>query len=299
MSSLDIHQLEIFAKVTELKSFSKAAREMYLTQPTISQHIQALEDYLDTKLLDRLGKEVVPTKAGELLYGYAKQLTAVRREAQQALDYFLGKKGGHLTLGASTIPGEYILPPLLGVFKKEYPAMSITLRIGDTEDIVGELLSRRIELGIIGAKVVSPRLHYTPFVEDELIVVVPQGHHWWSRRSIAIEELTREPFIMRESGSGTRLSMEKRLVAGGITTDDLNIIAEVGSTTAVKQAIKARLGISLISQRAVEEEIQRKEFKKVPIKKVRFERTFFIIRDKKQTISPPCKALLPFLTAKG
>jgi DNA-binding transcriptional LysR family regulator len=298
MSLLDIHQLEIFAKVSELRSFSKAAKEMYLTQPTISQHIHALEEYLGTKILDRLGKEVVPTKAGEILYRYAKQITSVRAEAQQALDHFLGKKSGHLTLGASTIPGEYIVPSLLGEFKKHYPAISITLRIGDTEEIVNELLARKIEFGIIGAKIVNPRLQYTPFVEDELIVVVPQGHRWWNRRSIDIDELTDEPFIMREEGSGTRISMEKRLQHHGITADNLNIIAEVGSTTAVKQAIKAKLGISLISARAVEEEIKSKQFKKVPIKRVHFIRTFFIIRDKKQTISPPCKALIPFLTAQ-
>lgn len=296
MSLLDIHQLEIFAKVTELRSFSKAAREMYLTQPTISQHIHALENYLGTKLLDRLGKEVLPTKAGEILYRYAKQMTTVRTEAQQALDHFLGKKSGHLTLGASTIPGEYILPSLLGQFKKNYPEISITLRIGDTEEITDALIARKIELGVVGAKVANPRLQYTPFVEDELIAVVPKGHRWWHRRSIAIEELTREPFIMREAGSGTRISMEKRLLSAGVTLESLKIIAEVGSTTAVKQAIKAKLGVSIISARAVEEEIKGKHFKKVPLKKVRFIRTFFIIRDKKQTISPLCNALIHFLT---
>ena len=103
---LDIQQLEIFTKVVELKSFSRAAREMYLTQPTISQHISALEHHLGTKLLDRMGKEVVLTKAGEILYRYATKITALKEEAQQALDHFIGKKSGRLILGASTIPGE-------------------------------------------------------------------------------------------------------------------------------------------------------------------------------------------------
>lgn len=293
---LDIHQLEIFTKVAELKSFSKAAQEMYLTQPTVSQHISSLESYLGTKLFDRLGKEVALTKAGEILYRYAKQITALRGEAQQALDHFLGKKTGHLVLGASTIPGEYILPPLLGQFKTAYPSIRITLKIGDTEEIVGELLNGTIELGVIGAKITHTRLKYSPFVEDELIVVVPKGHRWWQRKSIDVQELADEPFIMREEGSGTRISMEKRLHKLGISSDDLKIIAEVGSTTAVKQAIKANLGISLISERAVEEEIRLKLLKKIPIKKVRFNRTFFIIQDKKRTASPLCKALTNFLS---
>jgi DNA-binding transcriptional LysR family regulator len=293
---LDIHQLEIFTKVAKLKSFSKAAQEMYLTQPTVSQHISSLENYLGIKLLDRLGKEVALTKAGEILYPYAKQMTALRGEAQQALDHFMGKKTGHLVLGASTIPGEYILPPLLGQFKTLYPEIRITLRIGDTEEIVTELLGGTIEFGIIGAKIIHTRLKYSHFVEDELIVVVPKGHRWWQKKSIDVQELADEPFIMREEGSGTRISMEKRLHKLGVSSDDLKIIAEVGSTTAVKQAIKSDLGISLISERAVEEEIRLKLFKKIPIKKVSFKRTFFIIRDKKRTASPLCKALIQFLS---
>ena len=293
---LDIHQLKIFTKVAELKSFSRAAQEMYLTQPTVSQHMSSLESYLGTKLFDRLGKEVALTKAGEILYRYAKQITALRGEAQQALAHFLGKKTGHLVLGASTIPGEYILPTLLGQFKITYPEIKITLRIGDTKEIIGELLGGTIEFGIVGARVTHNRLKYSTFVEDELIVVVPKGHRWWQKKSIDVQELTDVPFIMREAGSGTRISMEKRLRKLGVSSDDLKIIAEVGSTTAVKQAIKANLGISLISERAVEEEISLKVFKKIPIKKVNFKRNFFIIRDKKRTASPLCKALINFLS---
>jgi len=268
---------------------------MYLTQPTISQHITSLESHLETKLFDRLGKEVTLTKAGEVLYQYAKQITALRGEAKQALEHFLGKKSGHLILGASTIPGEYILPSLLGEFKTFYPAIRITLRIGDTEEIVNELLNRRIELGIIGAKINNPRLKYFVFIQDELIVVVPRGHQWWKKSFIDVQELTGQPFIMRERGSGTRISMEKSLHELGISTKDLDIISEMGSTTAVKQSIKAGIGISLISERAVEEEIRLKLLKKIPIKNIKFTRTFFIIQDKKRTPSPLGEALTQFL----
>ncbi|MEE8380615.1 MAG: LysR substrate-binding domain-containing protein, partial [Thermodesulfobacteriota bacterium] len=130
-------------------------------------------------------------------------------------------------------------------------------------------------------------------------VAVPKGHRWWRKTSVGVQDLTDEPFIIREAGSGTRISMEKRLHEFGIVTDSLNIIAEVGSTTAVKQAIKANLGISLISERAVEEEINLKLLKKIPIKKVKFTRTFFIIQDKKRTASPLCKALIQFLSEQN
>ena len=292
---LDIHKLEIFSKVAELKSFSKAAHEMYLTQPTVSQHITALEKYLGLTLFDRMGKDVTLTRAGEILYRYAKQITTLTGEARQALDHFMGKKTGHLVLGASTIPGEYILPALLGQFRILYPEIKVTLRIGDTEEIVNALLNGSVELGIIGAKINNARLQYSRFMDDELIVVVPQGHRWWKKSYVDVHELVDEPFIMRESGSGTRISMEKRLHQLGISTDSLNIIAEVGSTTAVKQSIKANLGISLISKRAVEDEIKLKLLKKIPIKKTKFTRTFFIIQDKQRTPSPLCKALSYFL----
>jgi DNA-binding transcriptional LysR family regulator len=209
----------------------------------------------------------------------------------------MGKKSGNLILGASTIPGEYILPQQLGQFKAMYPGIRITIRIGDTGEIIDELLARKIELGIVGAKLVNPRLQFKAFVEDELILVVPKGHRWWKRASIALDELNQEPFIMREAGSGTRLNMEKHLHEHGIATDSLHVIAEVGSTTAVKQAIKARLGISLISERAVGEELKLGIFRKIAIRNVRLPRSFFIIQDKKQTPSPLCAALLQFLAS--
>lgn len=297
MIMLDIHRLEIFAKVAELKSFSKAAKKMFLTQPTVSQHITSLEDFLGIVLFDRLGKEIALTRAGEILYKYAKEITLLTAEARQALDHFKGKKYGHLVLSASTIPGEYILPGLLGKFKIIYPGIRVTLKIGDTEDVVNDVLNAGVELGIVGAKLANQHLQYSRFLDDELILVVPPEHHWWEKTFIEVQDLIKEPFIMREHGSGTRICLEHRLQSIGVSTDKLRIIAEVGSTTAVKQAIKSNLGISLISERAVQEEIQHKTLKKIPIRHVQFTRSFFVVRHKKRTPSPLCKALSTFLSS--
>ncbi len=185
-----------------------------------------------------------------MLYTYAKQITGLRKEAEQALDHFLGRSWSPHS-GRQYHPREYILPPLLGKFKEHYPAIKIHLCIGDTEEIVEELLSRKIETGIIGAKISNSRLQFTPFVEDELILVVPRGHRWWNKTA-TINELADEPFVMREAGSGTRISMEKRLAEYGIATDSLNVITEMGSTTAVKQAIRQSLDF-LFTKRAVDE----------------------------------------------
>lgn len=292
---LDIHRLKIFVRVAEFKNFSKAAQVLYLTQPTVSQHIASLEQFVGLPLFDRTGKEASLTRAGEILYDYARQIIILQDEAEQALNHFRGKKSGHIMLGASNIPGEYILPNLLGIFKKLYPEIQITIRISNTESIVNELLNHTIELGMVGACIKDERLQYSRFVNDELIFIIPRGHRLWSVKKIYQQEVLEEPFVIRERGSGTRMSMEKQLLAAGIRPDRLKIIAEVGSTTAIKEAVKAHLGIALISGRAVTEELKLGIFKKLEVEGLAFTRTFYIVTEKKRTPSPLCKALLKFL----
>ncbi|MEI6125695.1 MAG: selenium metabolism-associated LysR family transcriptional regulator [Pseudomonadota bacterium] len=294
----DLHRLKIFVKIAELKSFSKAALELYLTQPTVSQHISSLEVYFGLPLFDRTGREVTLTGAGEILYRYACQIVTLQKEAEQSLNHFLDKKTGHLIIGASTIPGEYILPELLGLFKKLYPLINITLKIGDTEAIIHSLLDRTIELGVVGARIKDDRLHYSRLCDDELVLIVPQKHPWWNRKEINLRELLEEPFVMRERGSGTRISIEKRLREEGIGPDELRVAAEVGSTTAVKESVRARLGISLVSARAVRSELRYRLLKKVAIKDTAFPRTFYIISDKQRTPSPICSELMQYLQKK-
>ena len=293
---LDTHRLKIFISVAELKSFSRAAKELYLTQPTVSQHITTLESFLGITLLNRTGKGIFLTNEGKTLYKYAKQITALTDEALQSIELLRGKRIGSLTLGASTIPGEFILPNILGNFKKDYPEINISIKISDTKKIIHDLLEHNIEMGVIGAKVPNSALTYTRFLEDELICAVPKGHKWWGLKGkIEISALIKEPFIVRENGSGTQISVAAKLKKLGITKSDLNVVSEVGSTTAVKQSIKSGLGISLVSERALEEELKLKTLKKIPIKDTHFTRTFYIIRNKQSSSSPLSKAFFKFL----
>ena len=145
---MDLWQLNIFCKVIELKSFSKAGRSVHLSQPTISSHIKDLEDHLDCRLIDRLSKEAVPTKAGELLYGYAKRILALRDDAEADLAEFTGILRGRLVIGGSTIPGTYLMPQLIAEFKKQYSDVIVSLKIGDTENIIEGILKGNLELPI-------------------------------------------------------------------------------------------------------------------------------------------------------
>ncbi len=292
---IDVHRLKIFSKVAELKSFSKAAHTMYLTQPTVSQHMASLEDYFALPLFDRGGKEVNLTRAGELLYDYARKITMLTDEAQQTLDQFKGKKCGSVLVGASTIPGEYMLPVFLGSFTVKYPDIRTIITIKDSRDIVEMMLEGQLDLGIVGAKIKHETLHYTRLIDDNLVIVVPQGHPWCDLDKINIQALCNEPFVIRESGSGSRMALGKTLRDAGVNTADLNIVAEVSSNTAIKQAIKSGAGISLISELAVREEVEQGALKKVSIADVSFKRSFYIVQDKKRSQSPVSKTFVSYL----
>ncbi len=292
---LDIHRLKIFAKVADFKSFSKAAQVLYLTQPTVSQHINGLEEYLGLKLFDRLGKEVRLTRAGEILYGFAKQLTTMADETLQALEHFKGIKSGSIIIGASTIPGEYVLPQLLGDFAHRHPGVKTVLHITDSRQTLDELLARNIDVGIVGTKIKKPSLRYTSLLDDEQIVVAPSGHRWPEHDTIELAELCREPFVIRESGSGSRMELGRHLQQAGVSTESLNIAAELGSATAVKQAVKAGMGVALISERAVREELKSRLLKKVGVRGIAFKRAFYLVQDTRRTPSPLIEAFVQFI----
>jgi len=240
---MDIKQLEIFTKIVELKSFSRAAEAIYLTQPTVSGHIQSLEEELGQRLLDRLGREVVPTKAGKVLYEYAKKMVALRDEAGQALDQLMGRMKGEIVIGGSTIPGEYLLPAIIGRFREKYPEITVVLKIGDTVDIVNRVLTGECEVGIVGSRVDDSRLEYREFVKDELVLIASPKYPLPKKGDVTAKELGSIPFVMRERGSGSRMTIEKRLSDMGVDTSKINIVAEMGSTEAVKQAVKSKGGM--------------------------------------------------------
>ena len=292
---MDLWRLHIFCKVVELKSFSKAADAVCLSQPTVSSHIKDLEKYFECELIDRLGRTVAPTKAGELLYAYAEKMTALKENAEKALAEFQGKMKGRITIGGSTIPGVYVLPPLLGKFKQAYPDVTVSLIEGDTAEIIQHTMEGRVELGIVGAKARETQLVQKKIMDDEMILIVPGGHEWAGRDQVALEELIKEPFIMREPGSGTRKTIERVSDKSGDWFARLNVVAEMGSTEAVRQGIKAGVGVSILSECAVTDDLARGSLKKISIEGVSFRRVFYLIVHKHRTQSPLCQAFIKFL----
>jgi DNA-binding transcriptional LysR family regulator len=292
---MDLHQIEIFCTLIKLRSFSRAAETLYLTQPTVSGHIKNLEIDLGVKLLDRLGKRVVPTEAGEVLYRHGQKLLALRDHARQEIAGVSGTISGLLKIGGSTIPGAYVLPAVIGAFKKKYPAVSIQLFIDDTAKVAEAVLDGALHLGVVGAPLSDSRLETRPFMNDELVIAVPAKHPWARKKTVSAGALRGEPFILREKGSGTRRIMEERLEKAGVAIADLDAIAVMGSSDAVRQAVKTGLGISILSIRALRDDIGAGRVSAVRIKGMQLERSFSIVLLKGKSHSPLCQGFLDFL----
>jgi DNA-binding transcriptional LysR family regulator len=293
----DLRQLEIFCKVVELKSFSRAADAVFLAQASVSERIANLEKSIGTVLLDRMGRQIVPTKAGELLYGHALRILDMKKTARLEIEKFLGLKQGEILLGGSTIPGEYILPQIMGKFYEQYPFISVILTVAGSREIEDMVQNGVLELGVVGTGDFNKDITGQKILNDELVLAVNKNHPWATKKSIPMDDLYKEPFILRENGSGTLKVMEKYLKSSsqkGI--DELNIVARLGTSTAIKEAIKANFGVSIISSRAIETEVAAGILKAVKIKGMpAMSRPFYLIRDKRRTVSPLCQAMIDFL----
>lgn len=296
---MDLRQLEIFVKVAELGSFSRAADALFLTQPTVSEHIRTLEDELGLRLLDRLGRGAAVTRGGALLLSYAQRMLALSREARQAMESFQGRMSGDLLVGASTIPGEYILPALIGRFKEKFPDIAITLLIGGSRAVTEWVAEGRAEIGVVGARPAHRSLEYRELFPDDIVLIVSAAHAWHGRKQVTIEELRAEPLLLRERGSGTRTALETALEAAGVDPAGCRMVGEMGSTQAIKQAVKASVGVSLVSRRAVEEECRIGVLWCLRVKNLKISRAFYLATNRERSRSPLAEAFRAFVEAEA
>jgi DNA-binding transcriptional LysR family regulator len=294
---VDLRQLEVFAEVVDARSFSRAAAALGLSQSTVSEHVRALEADLGVRLLDRLGRTTAATPAGARLYGYARRLLALRAEARQALEQFGGEVAGALRVGGSTIPGEYVLPALLGRFRERHPRVTVTLRIGDTRAVAEAVLAGDVEVGVVGARPDHRALQSEPLWPDELTVVVPPGHPWFGRDRVTLADLRAQAFVVREPGSGSRQALEDALEQAGAGLDALRVVAEMGSTGALKEAVKAGLGLALVSRVAVEDEVRHGLLGRVGVSDLPVTRRFHLVVHAARSRSPMARAFLEFVRA--
>ena len=283
MEFIDFKILISFCKLVETKSFSEAARELFITQPALSNHISKLEEYLGVELVERSTKQISLTQAGKIFYKKAKKILKEFNDAKSIIDDLKGIKTGIIDIGASTLPGEYILPKIIKEFVKTYPAVKINLHIKDTFTIIDEIYHGNYDFGIVGSKEKSNNLEFIKLLEDEIFFV------GLNRKSlpekIDISVLKNFPIIAREKGSGTFHAVIQKI--GNI---DEYIKVTAGSLEAVKNFIKTGLGCSFLSIYAIENELKSKIFKIIEINEVTpIKRDFYFVKKRKSTLTPSAK----------
>ena len=277
MASLENFRLVVFRTVAKTLSFRKAAEELYLTQPAVSQQIKALEEDLETQLFDRSGTQVKLTRAGRVLLEHAEQVQALLAQAEHQIAALRGDHAGRLALGASTTIVQYVLPRLLGEFCREHPRVHPTLVSGNTEEIVEALLEQKIALGLIEGPARSRDVKTEPFLKDEMILIAPSAHEWTERGSIPCSDLLTAPLLMRERGSGSRRVIEMALDRQGVKRGALQIAMELDSTEAIKSAVEAGLGVGFVSRWAIAKDLRLgNSFKTIQVDGLRIERDLLV-----------------------
>lgn len=285
---MDFRQLETFVEVAKLKSFSKAADRLFITQPTVTNHIQNLEKELDTLLIDRFGKNVTLTEAGHLLYKYAINILNSCEMAKFDLSAFQGKIKGHLHIYASSVPRKHLLPSILKEFLSNYPDVSFNIEDKDSKKVVKAILDGETDFGIIGAKYSSNNLSYIELMDDKLILIVPNNEDFpFENYSLVDKDIIfKNPLILREEGSGTRNVIENTFLENGLDISKLKTIAYIQDTETIKELVSLGVGISFISEKSVNNDIQLGKYKAFYIKDLNFERTFYFVFHKNRQLSP-------------
>lgn len=292
---MDLWRLKVFCKVISTGGFSSAARELRLTQPSVSSHVKELESHFNCKLIDRINKQAKPTKAGEILYRASRRLIKEYEKIETTLSEYHGRYKGLLSIGGSNIPGEYILPSMLGSFRQAYPEVVISLLVRNTEDIIEQIIDDVIELGFVGAAVNDSRIFQEACFSDEMCLIVPAGNDWYDKDEIDLADLNTVPFISRKQGSGTMKTFRERVKKQGFDFRQISVVAELGSTTAVIQGIKNNLGASVLSTIAVRDELSSGILKSVRIKGVDLKRSFYLTCMKNRSQTPLAKLFTNFM----
>ncbi len=292
---MEDHKLKVFCTVAETKSFSKTSEIIHLTQPAVSLQIQALEEIYETKLFDRSSSFINLTPAGEILYKYSKDILNLYAEAEKEIGKITGLIKGSITIGASTTIGNYVLPTVIADFKKTHPKIKINAFIGNTKRIVELLNSGSIDIGLVEGETTKHKMKIEPIIADELAFIVPPFHSWAKKKVVSILEVTKEPFILREEGSGTRQMIEKYLSSHGINTGDMRIALVLGSTESIKEAVENGMGISIVSKWAARKEVKYGSLKFITPKEEKIIRDFSLIMQRSAVLSHAVDEFLAYL----
>ncbi len=296
LERLTLHQLRVFQTVARNLHFSKAAEELSLTQPAVSMHVKQLEDILGVSLFEKRGRRIALTEAGQHLFEVTCRLTALLQEAVSTMDEFRGMQRGTLRVAADTTAGVYVVPEFLGEFHRKFPAISVALDVSNRSLVARKLLLNEVDLAVMGQVPDQESLVAEPFMVNELVVIAAPGNPLSKKDTIDPADLTKEHFLMREVGSGTRAAAERFFISSGVTP---KIAMELGSNNAIKEAAAAGLGIAIIPKRSITLELSANRLVTLPVKGFPLIRHWHVVHIKDRRLSPPAARFKEMLLKQG
>jgi DNA-binding transcriptional LysR family regulator len=295
MKTNQLPNLDTFAAAAEWSSFTAAAKALRISQAAVSQRIGTLERNLGTSLFHRQGGRVLLTDAGRRLHDYTRRILALHREARQDVAGQSIPTTGELSLAASTVPGEHLLPQLLSIFRERHPHVRIKATVADSAAVLRRIERGRAHLGLVGMKGDTRHLDYRCFAFDTLAVIVPSRHAWSQRKQVSLSQLAEQPLIVREAGSGSRRCLEQALGEDHKSLSDLQVVLELGSNEAIKEAVLQGLGLAVLSLQAVENEVRSGRLSALTVRGLPLRREMFVVWDQRRVLSLPAQLFLELL----
>jgi DNA-binding transcriptional LysR family regulator len=293
---VNFNHLKVFWAVAKNLNYTRAAEELYLSQSTVSIQVKKLEEELGIELLEQLGKKIYLTQAGVSLLSYASRIFTLATEAEFTIQELKGIRSGRLVIGASTTPGIYFLPAIIGSFQTIYPNLEVSLEISNTHTVQEQLLLNQLDLGVVGEEMaMDSQLEIEPLFEDELVLIVSIGHPLAKRETVSLQELLQQRLILRERGSSTREVLEEKVRARG---SHLTVAMQLKSVEAIKQAVAANLGVSVVSNLAVGLEVGAGVLRILSVGDMQFVRRINLAYHKDKHLSPAARMFMSYLTTQ-
>ncbi len=293
---MDLRQLESFVEIAKQKSFSRAAETLYLSQPTLTGHIQSLENELETLLFNRYGKQVTLTEAGQIFYNHAVNILNLREQAYYSMNRYKGRMEGELAIAASTVPQICLLPGLLKAFGGCYPEISYEIKQLDSEGVISTIISGRMDFGFVGTVSSCPELEMFKLCQDRLILITPAEGKFSRLKgdSVTWEQIKNEKFILREEGSATKKFFLSSLRDRGIDLNEINVVANIENPATIVRCVRKGFGITFISERMVKEEIEQGLLRAFALSGFALSRDFYFINHKNRVLNPVARAFKDF-----
>lgn len=291
---MNLNLFKTYVRVIDTQNLSRTAEEIGISQPAVTKQIQSLEDIYGVMLLERSGRKLRPTEAGELLYQCAREIIRTVERTEREMQSLADSNKGSLTLGASTIPGQYLLPKLIKQYKDRHPHVSISLSISDSEKVFNQVAERGLDVGVVGAWINNRKVDGFPWLTDELVVIAPENYRH-KNDSVRLSDLGGEKWIIREKGSGTRRAMEELIFKAGLKKENLNITMEAGSTEAVLAMVEAGMGLSIVSRLALGNDAARLRCRQLRIEDQDVTRQFYIIYPSQKSRRDSVNTFLEYL----